>query len=181
MATIQEIVERFQLSPLTGEGGLFRRTYCSTDVLEREAFQGKYPEAKNAGSAIVYMVTPHCYSRLHRLPTDEVYHFYLGDPVQLLLIPPEGEPRTVTLGQDVLSGMEVQFVVPALWWQGSCLKEGGQWALLGTTMAPAYGDRDYEDADPEALCSRHPDWAERIRFLTAPAVFPEAQTPEELP
>lgn len=171
MATIQEIMERFQLAPLTGEGGLFRRTYLSGDVLGREAFSGRYPEEKHAGSAIVYMVTPNCYSRLHRLPTDEVYHFYLGDPVQLLLIPPEGEPFTVTLGQDVLAGMEVQFTVKAGWWQGSCLLPGSQWALLGTTMAPAYSDSDYEDADPEALCAQYPAWETSIRYLTEPARF----------
>lgn len=179
MPTIEEIKARFGLSPLVGEGGLFRRTYCSADVLGQEAFGGRYPEAKHAGSAIQYMVTPQCFSRLHRLPTDEVYHFYLGDPVEMLLIPPEGEPKTLILGQDVLSGMEVQFVVPAGWWQGSCLAEGGEWALLGTTMAPAYSDSDYVDADPEQLCARYPQWADRIRKLTAPAVFPEEQLVEE--
>ena len=173
MATVKEIMERFRLAPLTGEGGLFRRTYLSGDVLGREAFDGRYPEEKHAGSAILYMVTPSCCSRLHRLPTDEVYHFYLGDPVQLLLIPPEGEPFTVTLGQDVLAGMEVQFTVKAGWWQGSCLRPGGRWALLGTTMAPAYSDSDYEDADPEALCCAHPQWSQQIRFLTEPARFGE--------
>lgn len=175
MPTISEIVERFGLSPLTGEGGLFRRTYCSTDLIPAEVFGKRFPEGtvKNACSTIQYMITPNCYSRLHVLPTDEVYHFYLGDPVQLFLIPPEGQPRTVILGQDVMNGMEVQFVVPAGWYQGSRLAEGGQWALLGTTMAPAYDDSDYRDADPEALTARFPDFAEEIHRLTIPAVFPE--------
>ena len=104
---------------------------------------------------------------------DEVYHFYLGDPVALFLIPPQGPPRTVLLGQDVLSGMEVQFVVPAGWWQGSRLLDGGQWAFLGTTMAPAYTDADYTDADADALCRAYPDFAREIRLLTAPPQFPE--------
>lgn len=175
MATIQQIIDRFQLSPLTGEGGLFRRTYCSTDLIPAEVFGRRFPEksSKNAGSAIQYMVTPDCYSRLHVLPTDEVYHFYLGDPVQMLLIPPEGTPRTVILGQDVMRGMEVQFVVPAGWYQGSRLVEGGSWALLGTTMAPAYDDSDYRDADPEALIARFPEHAQEIGRLTVPAVFPD--------
>lgn len=175
MATIQQIIDRFQLSPLTGEGGLFRRTYCSTDLIPAEVFGRRFPEksSKNAGSAIQYMVTSDCYSRLHVLPTDEVYHFYLGDPVQMLLIPPEGTPRTVILGQDVMRGMEVQFVVPAGWYQGSRLVEGGSWALLGTTMAPAYDDSDYRDADPEALIARFPEHAQEIGRLTVPAVFPD--------
>ena len=121
--TPEDLIQRFHLAPLTGEGGLYRRTYCSARELPAEAFGPQYPAGtrKAAGSAIEYLITPQSYSRLHRLPTDEVYHFYLGDPVALFLIPPQGPPRTVLLGQDVLSGMEVQFVVPAGWWQGSRL------------------------------------------------------------
>ena len=173
--TPEDLIPRFHLAPLTGEGGLYRRTYCSARELPAEAFGPQYPAGtrKAAGSAIEYLITPQSYSRLHRLPTDEVYHFYLGDPVALFLIPPQGPPRTVLLGQDVLSGMEVQFVVPAGWWQGSRLLDGGQWAFLGTTMAPAYTDADYTDADADALCRAYPDFAREIRLLTAPPQFPE--------
>ena len=168
---IQDIIEKLGLSPLTGEGGMFRRTYLSTQVIKKEALSTPYPEDKPAGSAIMYMVTPNCYSRLHRLPTDEVYHFYLGSPVQLLLIPPEAEPFTVTLGQDIMAGMQVQYTVPAGYWQGSRLADGGDWALLGTTMAPAYSDSDYEDAPAEELMTAHPAFSEEIHRLTIPAQF----------
>lgn len=175
--TVQEIIRRFRLSPLSGEGGMFRRTYCSVDMLPAEVFSDRYAKGgkRPAGSAIQYLITPECYSRLHMLPTDEVYHFYLGDPVRLFLIPPEGDPKTIILGHDVLAGMEVQFVVPAGWWQGSCLATGGEWALLGTTMAPAYADDDYLDADPVLLSARYPAYAEEIRHLTKPAVFPKGK------
>lgn len=167
---IKDIIEKLGLSPLTGEGGMFRRTYLSGQMIKKEALSASYPEDKPAGSAIMYMVTPNCYSRLHRLPTDEVYHFYLGSPVQLLLIPPEGEPFTVTLGQDIMKGMQVQYTVPAGCWQGSRLLCGG-WALLGTTMAPAYSDSDYEDAPAEELMKKYPAFAEEIHRLTLPARF----------
>jgi len=173
MPTIGELIERLGLSPLTGEGGMFRRTYLSGQMLSREAFSNRYPEEKPAGSAIMYLVSPRCYSRLHRLPTDEVYHFYLGDAVQLFLIPPEGEPYTVTLGQDIMNGMDVQYTVPAGYWQGSRLVDGGDWALLGTTMAPAYSDSDYEDAPAEKLMAEYSPWAEEIQRLTVPAQFDE--------
>ncbi len=173
MPEINEIIERLGLSPLTGEGGMFRRTYLSGQVIAKEALSTPYPEDKPAGSAIMYMVTPNCYSRLHRLPTDEVYHFYLGDAVQLLLIPPEGEPYTVALGQDIMAGMQVQYTVPAGYWQGSRLIDGGDWALLGTTMAPAYSDSDYEDAPAEELMSKYPAFAHEIHRLTLPAQFDE--------
>lgn len=170
---IQDIISRLGLSPLTGEGGMFRRTYLSGQIIAKEALSTPYPEDKPAGSAIMYMVTPKSYSRLHRLPTDEVYHFYLGSPVQLLLIPPLGEPFTVTLGQDIMNGMQVQYTVPAGFWQGSRLVDGGDWALLGTTMAPAYSDSDYEDAPAEKLMAKYPALAGEIHRLTIPAQFDE--------
>ena len=166
MPTIEELIERFRLAPLSGEGGLFRRTYCSRDMLPQSIFAGRYPEDKPAGSAILYLITQESFSRLHRLLTDEIYHFYLGDPVQLLLVPPGQAPRVVTLGQDVLNGMEVQLTVPAGWYQGSHLRAGGQWALLGTTMAPAYTDSDYTEDGAAALAEQYPAWAEEIRYLT---------------
>ena len=173
MPEINEIIERLGLSPLTGEGGMFRRTYLSGQTIAKEAFSTVYSEDKPAGSAIMYMVTPKCYSRLHRLPTDEVYHFYLGDAVQLFLISPEGEAFTVILGQDIMSGMEVQYTVPAGYWQGSRLVDGGDWALLGTTMAPAYSDSDYEDAPAAELMAEYPAFADEIHRLTVPAQFDE--------
>ena len=168
MPTLEEIVRRFELSPLSGEGGLFRRTYASADVLNAKSYGERYGEntKKEAGSAIMYMVTPETWSHLHPLPTDEIYHFYLGDPVELFLISPDGEVKTVTLGQDILAGMEVQYVVPAGWIQGSCLKKGGEWALLGTTMAPAYTPDDYSEPDTAALLAAHPEYAEIIRKLS---------------
>lgn len=173
MPDLNELIDKLGLSPLTGEGGLFRRTWLSSQVVARQALTTPYPEDKPAGSAILYLVTPQCYSRLHRLPTDEVYHFYLGAPLRLLLIPPEGEPFFVTLGQDIMGGMQVQYTVPAGYWQGSRLADGGDWALVGTTMAPAYGDSDYEDAPAAELMARYPAFAAEIEALTAEAVFPD--------
>lgn len=173
MPTEQDVIRRFGLEPLEVEGGMFRRTYLSQSALPAGIFGKRYPGAgsKRAGSAILYLLTRRCFSRLHRLPTDEVYHFYLGDPARMLLIPPEGGPRTVVLGQNVMAGMEVQFVVPAGWWQGARLVDGGAWALLGTTMAPAFDPEDYEDADAAGLSRLHPEWREEIQRLAAPADF----------
>ncbi|MGH7573188.1 MAG: cupin domain-containing protein, partial [Gemmatimonadota bacterium] len=106
---------------------------------------------------------------LHRLPTDEVYHFYLGDPVEMLLLHPDGASETVTLGPDVLGAEKVQFVVSRGVWQGSRVAPGGNWALLGTTMAPGFEFADYEGGDREDLVARYPEAAGWIRALTREA------------
>ena len=165
--TLSQLIELLNLEPLTGEGGLFRQTWRSKEQLPEGFRPGA--ESKPVGTAIQYLITPRTFSRLHRLPTDEVYHFYLGDPVEMFLVSPQGEASFRILGQDLLGGMAVQTVVPAGWWQGSRLKEGGQWALVGTTMAPGYTDEDYEDADPSAMKEMLPQYAQLIDLLTAPA------------
>ena len=103
---------------------------------------------------------------MHRLPTDEVYHFYLGDPVEQLLLHGDGRVEVVHLGADLAAGNCVQHVAPRDTWQGTRLVPGGRWALLGTTMAPGFEAGDYEAGDREALIGAYPQAASRIRALT---------------
>lgn len=154
--TAEELIARLDLKPLPGEGGYYRETY-------RSAARG--PDGKSAGTAIYYLLTRDTCSLLHRLPTDEVYHFYLGDPVELLLLDSEGG-SIIALGNDLEAGQRPQFVVPAGSWQGSCLEEGGRFALLGTTMAPGFEFSDFEAADRAELIRGYPRFEAWIRRLT---------------
>ena len=79
---------------------------------------------------------------------------------------PDGHFETHVLGQAYDKGHEPFFVVPRHVWQGSVLNEGGKWALLGCTLAPAYDDDDFELGTRELLCAQYPDAAELIRRLT---------------
>ena len=168
MSTVDEIVHLLELEPLPVEGGLFRQTYVSSDEIAAEALPARYGRAKAACTAIYYLLTdePNSFSALHRLPTDEIWHFYLGDPVELLLLHLDERSKTVTLGQDLSAGHQVQFVVPAGTWMAAHLIEGGTYALMGTTMAPGFDDLDYEGGQAWELESLYPDWAEQIRRMT---------------
>ncbi|MFQ5695874.1 MAG: cupin domain-containing protein [Terriglobia bacterium] len=170
MLTAKQVIEHFKLGPLPVEGGYFRQTYCSEERIPRTALPERYARQKALGTAIYFLLTadPDCFSALHKLPTDEVYHFYLGDPVELLLLYPEGRSERVVLGQDILNGQQVQFVVPRGVWQGSRLKPGGNWALLGTTMAPGFDPSDYAGGERDELLRRYPGEAGMIRALTRP-------------
>jgi len=155
--TAQELIRLLDLKPLPGEGGYYHETYRS----DRRGQDGK-----SAGTAIYYLLTPDTCSALHRLPTDEVYHFYLGDPVELLLLGPEGA-TIIRLGTDLQAGHRPQFVVPAGSWQGSCLADGGQFALMGTTMAPGFDFSDYEAGARDVLAREYPQFKARIARLSA--------------
>ena len=158
--TAQEVIRLLDLKPLEMEGGYFRRSYEKME----DAVDGK-PKA----TAIYYLLTPDTYSCLHRLPSDELYHFYLGDPVELLVIDDNGQGSPYVLGGDIARRERLQQLVPAGVWQGSRLLSGGKWALLGTTMTPGFTDDDFIAMPPEKvqeLTNLRPDLAERIRFLS---------------
>ena len=166
MLTAQRIIELLQLEPLPIEGGYFRRTYCSADTIDVAGLPNRYSQAKAMGSTIYFFLHGgHC-SALHRLYTDEIYHFYLGDPVELLLLLPNGTSNVVILGPDLEAGQNVQVVVPRGVWHGSRLRAGGRFALMGTNMAPAYDPTDFELGERKALIRQFPMHKELIRALT---------------
>jgi predicted cupin superfamily sugar epimerase len=168
MIPVDQVISCLNLRPLPVEGGLFRQTYIASETIPVSALPQRYPDSRPFGSAIYYLLTdePDSFSELHRLPTDEIYHFYLGDPVEMLLLFPEGKGKRILLGQDLLSGQIVQQVVPAGTWQASRVLAGGRYALLGTTMAPAFMLSDYTTSNGTALELQYPDYADLIHELT---------------
>lgn len=158
--TAAEIKELLKLSPHPIEGGHFRRTY--TSGLEVETPHG----ARAAGSAIYYLLEAGTYSEMHVLTSDEMFHFYLGDPVEMLHLLPDGGSVVVTMGPDLAAGQQVQLVVPAGVWQGARLIGDGKVALLGCTVTPGFNYADYKNARSAELIAKWPHEAERIRGLT---------------
>ncbi|WP_433548810.1 cupin domain-containing protein [Streptomyces sp. CA-294286] len=150
------LAQRLGLQPLPVEGGLFRQTWAGpADGAGRPS-----------GTAILVLLTsaPGDFSALHRLPVDEMWHFYRGDPLELLLLAPDGTDRLVPLG-DFTRGGPVQYLVRAGTWMGARVAHGGAWSLFGTTMAPGFLPADYEGGDAERLGARYPQQAARIREL----------------
>jgi predicted cupin superfamily sugar epimerase len=164
MLTAQRIIELLELRPLPREGGWYRETYRAG--LHLPAL------GRDAATAIYYLLTPDSFSSLHRLRCDEVFHFYQGDPVEILQLDPATRTgRVLTLGNDLLDGQRPQAVVPQGVWQASRLRPGGAFALLGTTTAPGFDFADFEPGS-EALAADFPDFADRIRGLCPPTGQP---------
>lgn len=165
---IAYLMDRFHLAELPVEGGVFYRGYLSSETIPVEHLPERYQHDHPYGSGIYYLLTPdaNSFSAMHVLPTDEIYHFYLGDPVEMLQLAPDGTSRRILLGQDLMAGQEVQVVAPRNVWQGSRLVPGGKFALLGTTMAPGYINEDFVLGYRAELIARWPDQADFIRVLT---------------
>ncbi len=164
--TAEEVKELLQLEPHGREGGFFRETYRSRWQVSAEYLPDACKGSRSIGTAIYYMITPESFSELHRLPSSEVFHFYVGDPVIMLQLLPDGSSRTITLGADLVSGQQPQVVVRGHVWQGSRLAPGGKWALMGTTMSPGFDFADYESGNREQLISLYPGAAKQIREYT---------------
>jgi len=162
----QVLIDNLGLRSLPGEGGFYRETYRSSERVAAAVLPERYKADKEFGTAMYYLLTPETTSALHRLPTDEVFHFYLGDPVLMLQLYPDGTGRTITLGPDILSGQVVQCVVPKFVWQGATLIEGGHFALLGTTMAPAFDFADLEVGSRTELLAKYGKYSKLIKRLT---------------
>lgn len=165
---LQQLIAHLGLRPLPHEGGLYAETYQTAETIPAAALPPGFTGAHPFGTAIYYLLTadPDSFSALHRLPGEEVWHFYLGDPLEMTLLFGAGESRQVILGQDVLGGQQVQFVVPRGVWQGTRLLAGGRFALVGTSMAPGYISADYTPAQREDLLAHFPHERERILALT---------------
>jgi predicted cupin superfamily sugar epimerase len=166
MSLAEEIIRCLNLQPHPKEGGFFRETYRSADCFPTAALPDRYPSERCAGTAIYYLLTPETFSALHRLRTDEIFHFYAGDPVRMLQLGPDSHAREIILGADVLAGQEPQVIVPQGVWQGSLLEPGGAYALLGCTVAPGFEYIDYEHGDRSSLMAQFPAAADLIRRLT---------------
>jgi len=167
VVTADDIIRLLSLVPLEPEGGHFRETYRSTLEIPGEGLRGVYAGARSASTAIYYLLTPSTHSAIHRVVSDEIFHHYLGDPVEMLQLMPDGSGTTVVIGADLESGMRPQVVVPGNAWQGCRLLPGGRFALMGTTVAPGFDYDDFELASREFLLRDFPAHAEMIRDLTS--------------
>jgi uncharacterized protein len=161
----EEIIDQLNLRPLLAEGGFFIENYRADESVE--GLPSRYHNERRCFStAIYYLLTPDTISAMHRLPSDEIFHFYAGDLVEMLQLFPDGRGKVIKIGSDLKAGLRPQVVVPRGTWQGSRLADGGQFALLGTTVAPGFEFTDFEAGIREMLVDLYPEYANLICQLT---------------
>jgi predicted cupin superfamily sugar epimerase len=156
---VKALIDHYQFQPLPVEGTLFASTYRSPQ---------EYENGKPVGTAIIamYCDAPYSVSMFHKLKYDEVWHFYGGDPLRLILLYPDGSSRDVIMGNDPLKGQLVQFVIPAGVWQAGHMVAGGKYSLFGCTVAPGFTDDIFEGGTREMLLALYPDRADDISKLS---------------
>lgn len=158
---VSALIELYGLVPLPVEGTMYASTWVSSQLTL---------EGGPAGTAIVALYTdnPPSRSLFHRLAFDEVWHFYGGDPLRLVLLHPGGLSEEVVLGRDFRAGQRAQFVIPAGTWQAGEMVTGGRWSLFGCTMAPGFVGAAFEGGRVSQLLADYPDRAADIERLGVP-------------
>jgi len=162
----EKIIKLLKLKFHPKEGGYFSETYRSEENILKKALPGRYSGKRPHSTAIYYLITKDTFSAMHKLKSDEVFHFYMGDPVEMLQLLPGGNGKKIIMGNNIGKGHVLQAVVKKNVWQGSRLKNGGKFALLGTTVAPGFEFEDYEHGDRDKLIKLYPRFRKEILLLT---------------
>lgn len=154
-------VDRLQLDPHP-EGGFFKETYRSPTTSSFENFSAD----RHVSTGIYFLLTAGNFSAFHRIKSDEMWHFYTGDPLSIYVIDENGKDHEIKLGLNLDAGEVPQAVVPANCWFASRVKEGGVYGLVGCTVAPGFDFEDFEMADRHQLIDEYPQHEELITSLT---------------
>lgn len=158
------------MSLIPEEGAWFALNYVSGDRLEERALPTRYAGTggRAMANAIYGLITRADFSAMHRLRSDETWHFYGGEAAELLLLHPCGRSEVVRLGPDTPAGDHAQFIVPAGTWMGA--RPAGDareaYSFFGCTLAPGFDYADYEPGYREELAAGWPMEADRIHALT---------------
>jgi hypothetical protein len=163
--TANELVRKYELQPHP-EGGYFRETYRATGQIKKDALPPTYHGDRNYSTAIYYLLSEGERSKFKRLASDEVWHFYLGGPLTIVQINPDGRVEEIILGSDIKKGQRVQHVVPAGYWFGAYPVTGASYSFVGCTVAPGFDFQDFEIAKRESMEKAFPKAAHVIQKLT---------------
>ena len=167
--TAGRLIAHYHMRPVPQEGPWFSLSYSSEDQIAGAALPPRYAgQPRAAGNAIVAIVTPREFSAMHRLQSDEVWHFYGGSPLEMLLLYPDGHGRKITLGSDVLAGQSPQLTVPHGVWQGAAPRAStpGSYSFIGNQLSPGFDYADFEIGFRDALQRQYPNFAKELARLT---------------
>ncbi|MDO8757403.1 MAG: cupin domain-containing protein [Elusimicrobiota bacterium] len=156
----QSLVDAYGLQPHP-EGGFFRETYRSSEQMTTRG-----GASRPVSTGILFLLPAGDKSLLHRIKSDEQWHYHLGGALRLTQISPEGKVEDFILGPDVSKGQKLQHVVPARYWFGAEPVEGAEFCLVGCTVAPGFDFADFDLGARAALLSRFPNAADTVTRLT---------------
>lgn len=164
MSVSQQLIQQYLLQPHP-EGGWYRQTYKSSELIAAEALPGRFGGSRPFSTAIYFLLEQGDFSAFHRIQSDECWHFYAGDPLVIYILQQDGRIEIITLGQQIEKGQLFQYVVPANSWFASRPAPGSAFSFAGCTVAPGFDFDDFELAAADALVALYPQHETIIRLL----------------
>lgn len=162
--TAEELIKQLELEKHP-EGGWYRETYRSVEVVRRNGLPARFAGDRSFCTAIYFLLQSGEISALHRIKSDEMWHFYAGGSLTVQVITPSGDSYPLKLGSNMSDGEVFQDVVPAGSWFGAEVSGDG-YSLVGCTVAPGFDFADFEMGSREQLLKEFPEKAEIIQRLT---------------
>ncbi len=165
MNSVTQLVKHLELAPHP-EGGYFKETYRSLGIIPQESLPNVFDGDRHYATGIYYLLQSKDFSAFHKIHQDEMWHFYMGDALEITMISNDGKLSRIQLGQDITNGEVLQFTVPKDYWFAAKVTKLNSYALVGCTVAPGFDFRDFELADRNALIAQFPEHTETITSLT---------------
>jgi uncharacterized protein len=147
------------------EGGWYRESYRAAAVIPGALLPERFAGDRPFSTAIYFLLERGDISALHRIKSDELWHFYAGAALTVHVITPQGGNYALKLGTDLAAGESFQGMIPAGCWFGAEVSEGA-FSLVGCTVAPGFDFADFEMGRREQLLCQFPDHGGIIRLLT---------------
>lgn len=163
--TAQDYIQALQMQAHP-EGGFYRESYRSAQLMDVTQAEDGLEVRRNVSTGIYFLLEHGDFAAFHKIRSDEMWHFYAGQALEVLEISPDGNLLCTRLGPDVLQGEVFQHVVPAHAWFASRVVAGGIFSLVGCTVAPGFDLADFCLADRAALVSLFPQHEPVIQALT---------------
>lgn len=165
MSAKETLIQKLDLQPHP-EGGYFKETYRSPDLISTKGLPDRFPGARTASTGIYFLLENGNFSAFHKIKSDEMWHFYEGDMIEIFTIKPNGVLEKIKLGRNIENGETFQALIPAECWFASRVNKKGSYGLVGCTVAPGFDFMDFELANRQELAGEFPEHAEIISELT---------------
>lgn len=156
-------IKQLKLQPHP-EGGYYKRSYCCDRLIDATLVDSQLQGQRSLCTAIYFLLQRGNFSAFHKLASDEMWHFYDGDPLLIHIIDPQGNYSQQCVGRDISKGQQMQWVVPAYHWFASEVMQGGDYTLVGCTVSLGFDFKDFQLADKH-LITRYPQHKDVIMRL----------------
>jgi uncharacterized protein len=166
--TFEDVRKLLDLSP-NATCGYVRVTFVSKHKIAAGGMQAPFADGRPAGSALYFMLTPEEPVKLHRIRNDQLYHYYLGDPIEVLMLLEDGSAERHIVGPDLRKGHRVQLYIPGNTFHTARVTGARRWFLGASTEWPGVEPADVELGNPDVLAARYPGVAPEIRNFPVPA------------